>query len=546
MKGRAIVGVVAVGLAAIGMVATAGAGSRLPAPKMQGASHAASKPTLAHKLRTTTAINQYLRARGVNPREVVIQRGKRNYAGPNCPGASWNCTTSRKVVQIARPGGENRVVLRLTAQDECQGAQDNNVHCKQDEGPAAVLDCDITQAGPGKNHAHVKQVIRQRDGGAQFAQETCRIRQVATGKHGNVLHVDQEIDQTTSEAVGSVLLTQDQEAEQLLDAEQQTALGDNHAHVRQRIRQDGNLRLDAGTASQTQRTTQYLIKDGDEGPGFAPVNFADGVRQYTDGGRNTAKVDQSLDQDLKSSGAGHITQDQNVVGGRFTPAPLAAAVTLFCDPGPPKFNTEANTCSDVEQDGTRNDLHVKQDARETETASDTPGNSVVQNQGAPSGGLANEFHQSGGPSNANSDQDHRLKAKAPPGSSGIRDIDPTCCGFSQTGSPDSKTHARQFGSIEADEGIFNATNGMFCESSGTCDTHSVLVVNAERSDIRCSSTAPGQTCFYSQSCSGAAGTEEDFLFCTPSQEVAPCDPEEDPYGCGFGEFALAFAPARSD
>ncbi len=59
-------------------------------------------------LSTRAGAVRYLRAIGVDPRGLVIQRGTRNYAGPNCPGAGWACTsTAHTVVQIAAAGGRN-------------------------------------------------------------------------------------------------------------------------------------------------------------------------------------------------------------------------------------------------------------------------------------------------------------------------------------------------------------------------------------------------------------------------------------------------------
>ena len=43
-------------------------------------------------------VMDYLRAIGVDPAGVVVQQGQLNYAGPNCPGAEWNCTASNRVV----------------------------------------------------------------------------------------------------------------------------------------------------------------------------------------------------------------------------------------------------------------------------------------------------------------------------------------------------------------------------------------------------------------------------------------------------------------
>src|SRR5215213_6741936 len=63
----------------------------------------AARTTTKHaiNLSTNAGVKQYLRSLGISPRGVVIQRGARNYAGPNCPGKGWNCTRSHKVVQIA-------------------------------------------------------------------------------------------------------------------------------------------------------------------------------------------------------------------------------------------------------------------------------------------------------------------------------------------------------------------------------------------------------------------------------------------------------------
>jgi hypothetical protein len=59
-------------------------------------------------LSNRAGVVRYLRAIGVDPRGLVIQRGARNYAGPNCPGAGWACTsTAHPVVQITAAGGRN-------------------------------------------------------------------------------------------------------------------------------------------------------------------------------------------------------------------------------------------------------------------------------------------------------------------------------------------------------------------------------------------------------------------------------------------------------
>jgi hypothetical protein len=93
MQKRRIVAAAVVAFAAAMLTTSAGAGS------------GGAKKT---DLSTDLAVATYLTSIGVDPAAVLIQRGLKNYAGPRCPGAGWNCTTATKVVQVAQPGGENR------------------------------------------------------------------------------------------------------------------------------------------------------------------------------------------------------------------------------------------------------------------------------------------------------------------------------------------------------------------------------------------------------------------------------------------------------
>ena len=96
-----IFSLVAVLVAAVVAVGGSGAGTK----KVSGSTRI--------DVSTRSAVVHYLRSIGVNPRKAVIQRGVRNYAGPNCPGKGWRCATTRHtVVQIAKPGGRNRFVCR--------------------------------------------------------------------------------------------------------------------------------------------------------------------------------------------------------------------------------------------------------------------------------------------------------------------------------------------------------------------------------------------------------------------------------------------------
>jgi hypothetical protein len=66
-------------------------------------------------LQTVAGAKRYLRAIGVNPSGLVIQRAAHNYAGPNCPGAGWACTsTAHPVVQVASAGGKNTFLCKTS------------------------------------------------------------------------------------------------------------------------------------------------------------------------------------------------------------------------------------------------------------------------------------------------------------------------------------------------------------------------------------------------------------------------------------------------
>src|SRR4029450_2767982 len=57
------------------------------------------------RLSTQAAAAKYLRSLGIDPAGVVVQRGSKNYAGPSCPGAGWNCTKATRVLQISGRAG---------------------------------------------------------------------------------------------------------------------------------------------------------------------------------------------------------------------------------------------------------------------------------------------------------------------------------------------------------------------------------------------------------------------------------------------------------
>ena len=108
------------GVAAVFVTGITLAGVGAAAPTVGTASQtraAQNTPTTIElpNLATRAAVIRYVRSRGIDPTGLVIQRGARNYAGPNCPGKSWNCTRATKVVQIATPRTRARTVVGARA-----------------------------------------------------------------------------------------------------------------------------------------------------------------------------------------------------------------------------------------------------------------------------------------------------------------------------------------------------------------------------------------------------------------------------------------------
>lgn len=163
---------------------------------------------------TRAAVVHYLRSIHVNPRKVVIQRGVRNYAGPNCPGKAWRCaSTKRTVVQIARPGGHNVFrcaatrcsVIQFSATGRAAGktfaaaGKKNKAACIKQTG--LTQSCSITQnSTTDNNEAIVYMNAGKLTGLTQTASYTASITQRATGSGANNACVLQNIamDATTN------------------------------------------------------------------------------------------------------------------------------------------------------------------------------------------------------------------------------------------------------------------------------------------------------------------------------------------------------------
>ena len=153
---------------ALTLVCVSGAGAR--------DARADAAATLQKQLATSAGAAAYLRSLVIDPAGVVIQRGKRNHAGPGCPGAGWNCTSARRVLQLSSAGGTNSATCQRVGsgsgvtQQTCVIVQtstsgSNKASCIEKAtvaGASVVQDCKITQtAGSGKNEAVVEQTLMQ-------------------------------------------------------------------------------------------------------------------------------------------------------------------------------------------------------------------------------------------------------------------------------------------------------------------------------------------------------------------------------------------------
>jgi hypothetical protein len=300
---RAIVALVgAVALLALGSPATASA---------------SGDPDLS----TRAGIEQYLLSIGADPARAVWQVGLLNYAGPNCPGAGWTCTTAteRPIVQIALNGGMNEVDCTPDARD-CKAVQagksgNNIAHCTQNSNAnPATQTCTITQetvTEKGKNLAVVHQVINQKGAATQTASQSAMVSQNSdAGK--NEVNLDQRIVQTTSDGT-----MQTQETEQTSTVEQEADEGSNVASVVVRLDQNEEA---TGTGAIVQN--QNAVPQGadpctSENPS-AQADQCTIVDQLADEGGNDVQLDHVLKQTQgATSPTGFVMQTQGSnVGGQ--------------------------------------------------------------------------------------------------------------------------------------------------------------------------------------------------------------------------------------
>jgi hypothetical protein len=154
----------------------------------------------AANLRTKAGAARYLRAIGVNPRHLVIQRGIRNYAGAKCPGTGWSCTsTAHPVIQIAAAGGSNTfqcstascAVVQATTAPTANTTVKDKATCIKTTGLTGS--CSISQTTGATNQAIVVQTTSKMSGLTQTASYNAQITQLANGSNTNTACVYQDV-----------------------------------------------------------------------------------------------------------------------------------------------------------------------------------------------------------------------------------------------------------------------------------------------------------------------------------------------------------------
>jgi hypothetical protein len=320
---KALLSTAVVCIAAIGLNSAAGA--------------AQERTAIPARLSTRAAVVDYLRSLGINPAGVVIQRGTKNYAGPNCPGGNWHCTTAQQVVQIAAGPGVNTFSCTpagtgTSPPNTCVIVQSattaNNVAvCKISGDVSGVTQsCTVTQTNvSGTNRLELKEEL-------VLTGATTSGTQVATveqdnGSGSNVVALTQRSAESVSSNNTSVSWSQS--AAQSFSIDQEAETGANTVNVSQSVAQTQTA-LSATSGSQSQSSDQQAEID----------QFSHGV--------STLKIKQSESQSQRANPGGSV--DQTQIGPQG--------------------------CCSMQADNPANTATVKQEATQVQT----PSNDQIQSQ----------------------------------------------------------------------------------------------------------------------------------------------------------------------
>jgi len=251
-------------------------------------------------------LQTYLKSLGIDPKGVVIQRSKHNYAGPSCPGAGWTCTTAKRVVQLSygannnqfectpSPGGSATPPNTCTIIQISSTGANNVARCTERTTDAsASQSCLIYQSNTtGSNRADVIQQVNAASGATQSATQYAGVRQDNVSG-SNAVFVNQDLRQSTKDTNAG---TQTQNGHQTVSTLQESDTGDNNADVHQSLALQ-EMAFGLPVVTQNQDT------DG-------TLNTQTAIRQFSTSGRNSANLDQANDLNANVAKAGTATQTQ--------------------------------------------------------------------------------------------------------------------------------------------------------------------------------------------------------------------------------------------
>jgi hypothetical protein len=218
-------------------------------------------------LSTTEGVAAYLSSKGLTGKGFVVQRGPLNYAGPKCPGRTWNCTKKTKVVQVASgKHGKNRAdcdgsltqtttagtttIRCIVVQSTPSGKNRARCSLEASDVSPVVLECQITQTNTdGDNVARVHQRVLQRDGADQRATLNAQVTQT-NGTGDNESNVKQTIAQRSRALSMANAPTQNQEGRFSGRIAQTTGSGSNDSRLIQNLEQKGTA---SGSSNIVQR-----------------------------------------------------------------------------------------------------------------------------------------------------------------------------------------------------------------------------------------------------------------------------------------------------
>ena len=450
-----------------------------------GAATGASPIGATLDLSSKAKVHQYLRSIHMNPKGVVIQRGLRNYAGPNCPGKGWTCTRVHRVVQIASGHGKNSfrcafarcVVVQVTKSFQAT----NSANCSKTTG--ITQSCSISQTSTSAdNRAVVVEIATKMSGLTQTASQTASITQ-NSGSGSNQACVLQ-----TTNVNGSTVAKKGQTVTVTLEAHQSISIAQNSATGNNTVQgANGNGGCGSDTLEQTQLLSStasgsasitQLQNATANGPNLAldiqqnqsPAVFGSAT------GNNTAKFSQTNTLSAAAvTPTGPVVQTQSSnVGG------IQAKVNQFSHGNSP---THGLSTAHAIQNETQC-VHAQSSGTPTCTPGTPPSYSLTQKQFGPAS--VSSFTDRRG----SRGRGFHLVRKGP------------CCSV-QGDNPNDTFTVEQHSTQQADDGATqkNSLQGD-CTTSGNCTVHQQTDIDGQHSE----NTQSGHVVNATTDCSGSSCT----------------------------------------